>query len=62
VLALLNRFADFKKKKKNCLFNATKSGGIQIRFLQTYKMSLGIEKYVDFNRFFCGMDFMRLFS
>jgi len=33
-----------------------------MRFVLTYKMSLGIQNYVDFNRFFYGMDFVKLFN
>jgi hypothetical protein len=33
-----------------------------LRFLTTLRMSLGIQKYTDFDRFFCGMEFERLFS
>jgi hypothetical protein len=41
---------------------AMKSSGIQLRFLVIYKMSIGIQKSTDFDRFFYGMDFVRLFS
>jgi hypothetical protein len=39
-----------------------KSFGIQLRFRVIYNMSIGIQKSIDFERFFYGMDFVRLFS
>jgi hypothetical protein len=34
-----------------------KSVGIQLRFLTTYKMSFGIQKYTYFNGYFGGVNF-----
>jgi hypothetical protein len=35
---------------------------IQLTFLKTSKMSLGIKKSTDFDGFFHGLDFVRHFS
>jgi len=42
----------FNQDNQDFLFRATKSGGIQMRLQQIYKMSVGIQKYIDFNAFF----------
>lgn len=52
----------FNQDNQDFFYNATKSVGIQLRFLTTYKMSFGIQKLIDFNGFFYVMDFERLFS
>jgi hypothetical protein len=39
-------------------FKTTKSLGIQLKFLTTFKMSIGIQKSVDFDRFFISRDFL----
>jgi hypothetical protein len=59
-----NNICRFKKNQDNqdFLFRATKSIGIQSRILITYKMSLGIQKYIDFDGFFEMVDFMRFFN
>jgi hypothetical protein len=33
-----------------------------LRFLNTFKMSTGIQKSIDFDGFICAMDFEWLFS
>jgi len=52
----------FNQDNQDFFFKATKSHDIQLRFVQTYKMSIGIQKSADFNRFFYRVDFVRLFS
>jgi len=52
----------FNQDNQNFLFRTTKSHGIQLRFVPTYKLSIGIQKSAYFNGFFCMMDFVRLFS
>jgi len=52
----------FNQDNQKILFKATKSHGIQLRFVPTYKMSIGIQKSIDFNGFFWRVDFVRLFS
>jgi len=52
----------FNKDNQKKLFSTTKSHGIQLRFVPTCKMSIGIQKFADFNIFFCRVDFVRLFS
>jgi len=52
----------FNQNNQDIFFKTTKSVGIQLKFLTTYKMSLGIENLIDFNEFFCGIDYVRLFS
>ena len=52
----------FNQDNQDFLFKTTKFIGIQSRFLITYKMSLGIQKYKDFDGFFKMVDFVRLFS
>ena len=39
-----------------------KSVGIQLRFFVIYRMSIGIQKSTDFDEFYYGMNFTRLFS
>jgi len=36
--------------------------GIQLRFLMTYELFIGIQKSIDFDGFLDGVDFVRLFS
>jgi hypothetical protein len=45
-----------------CQYSKIGDVGIQLGFLTILKMSLGIQKYTDFDRFVCGMDFEKLFS
>jgi len=52
----------FNQDNQDSFYNAMKSVGIQLRFLITYTMSIGIQKYIDFNGFFYEMDFVRLLS
>jgi len=42
----------FNQDNQDFLFGATKFGDIQMRFRLTYKLSVGIQKYTDFNGFF----------
>jgi len=52
----------FNQDNHDFFFKATKSIGIQLRFLMTYELSTGIQKSIDFDGFLDGMDFVRLFS
>ena len=52
----------FNQHNHDFFVKATKSVGIQLRFLMTYELSIGIQKSIDFDRFLDGMNFVRLFS
>lgn len=58
----IKKLYGFQSRQSRLFFPTTKSVGIQLRFVRTYKMSLNIENLTDFNGFFCGIDCVRLFS
>ena len=62
LLQKLNKSCGIQLDKHDFFFRAIKSVGIQLRFGTTFKMSTGIQKSTDFDGFFYGMDFERLFS
>ena len=52
----------FNQDNHDFFVRATKSIGIQLRFLMTYELSIAIQKSIDFDGFLDGVDFVRLFS
>jgi hypothetical protein len=62
VLWNLNKSYGIQLRQSRFFFKAIKSLGIQLRFLITFKMSIGIQKSIDFDGFICLMDFERLFD
>ena len=61
-LEKLNKFCGIQLRQLRFFFRATKFVGIQLRFLTTFKMSIGIQKSMNFDGFFFAMDFDGLFS
>jgi hypothetical protein len=56
-LQKLNKSYGIQLRQSRFFFKAIKSLGIQLRFLNTFKMSTGIQKSIDFDGFICAMDF-----
>jgi hypothetical protein len=62
LLQKLEKSCGIQLRQLRFFFNATKFLGIQLRFLTTFKMSIDIQKSTDFDGFFFGMDFKRLYG
>jgi hypothetical protein len=50
---LIKSYGTIELRQSRFFFKATKSFGIQLRFLITFKMSIGIQKSIEFDRFIC---------
>jgi hypothetical protein len=62
LLLNLNKSCGIQLRQSWFFFKAMKSAVIRLRFVKTYKMSLGIKKFIDFSGFLYVMDFVRFFS